>query len=86
MCFLSVVYEPPTEGLPRFARVSDVSEALGVPARTVLDWIANGKLPAFKINRTVRVPHSALASIATAAAAQAATIDHDNATDEGDHN
>jgi excisionase family DNA binding protein len=82
MCFVSAIYEPPNEGLPQFARVKDVARALDVPVRTILDWVDSGRVPAFRVNRTVRIPHSALASIATAAARDAATIDADQSHDE----
>jgi excisionase family DNA binding protein len=50
------------EALVRLLTVAAVVEALDVSERTVRDWIARGKLPAFRIagSRIVRVPAAAV--------------------------
>lgn len=42
-------------GLPRLLSVRAVSEATTVPKSTLYDLIAEGKLPAVRIGRAVRV-------------------------------
>jgi excisionase family DNA binding protein len=36
-------------------RVPEVAELLGMPARTVYRWVADGRLPAIRIGRVVLV-------------------------------
>ena len=44
-------------------KISEVAELLGVCNKTVRRWIAEGKLKAHRIGRTIRIPKTELVSI-----------------------
>ncbi|MDD2604159.1 MAG: helix-turn-helix domain-containing protein [Desulfobacteraceae bacterium] len=39
-----------------FYKVAEAAEALGVSVSTVRRWIKSGRLPALKVNATLRIP------------------------------
>ncbi len=60
----------------QFYRVTEVSQLLGIPKPTLYRWIADGVLPAKRVQRILLVPIDAVNSVITAGEpAQAAVRD-----------
>jgi len=68
-----------------FWSVKQVSDALHVHSRTVLNWVNAGRLPAIKVGRVIRISDADLQTFLKMVRTEARKKRHGEPTPTGDH-